>query len=120
MTFFFFLKGIRPGSWRTKNIAIGGTSLVNINFVNIANQVKFIDTLKYYQQSSSVLVATMKNEKFKKCSFEDREWILNYLSSGKGIIPYEMIKRFDTLDITIPEDADFFLPHHFYSSLINK
>ena len=106
--FFFFLKGIRPGSWRTKNISIGGTNLVNINFANIANQVKFIDTLKYYQQSSSVLVATMKNEKFKKCFFEDREWILNYLSSGKGIIPYEMIKRFDTLDITIPEDADFF------------
>ena len=62
---------------------------------------------------------TKLNEKFKKCSFEDRQWILNYLSSGKGIIPYEMITRFDSLDITIPEDADFFLPHHFYSSLKN-
>ena len=30
-----------------------------------------------------------------------------------------MITRFDSLDTTIPEDADFFLPHHFYSSLKN-
>ena len=37
-----------------------------------------------------------------KCFFEDHEWILNYLSSGKGIILYEMITRFDSLDITIP------------------
>ena len=30
-----------------------------------------------------------------------------------------MITRFESLDITIPEDADFFLPHHFCSSLKN-
>ena len=35
-------------------------------------------------------------------SFEDHEWILNYLSSGKGIILYEIKTRFDSLDITIP------------------
>ena len=28
-----------------------------------------------------------------------------------------MITRFDSLEITISEDADFFLPHHFYLSL---
>ena len=28
-----------------------------------------------------------------------------------------MITRFDSLDITISEDADFFFPHHFYLSL---
>ena len=98
--FFFFLKGIRLGSWRTTNISIGATNLVNINFANIANQVKFVDTSKYYQQSISVLATTMTdqekqgtekecekfikndtklNKKYKKCSFEDREWILNYL-----------------------------------------
>ena len=37
--FFFFLKGLRLGSWRTRNISIEGTNLVNINFANIANQV---------------------------------------------------------------------------------
>ena len=30
-----------------------------------------------------------------------------------------MLTRFDSLDITIPENADFFLTHHFYSSLKN-
>ena len=47
----------------------------------------------------------MKNP---KSSFEDREYILNYLSSGNGITPYEMITRSDSLDITPPKDADFF------------
>ena len=37
--FFLFLKGLRLGSWRTRNISIEGTNLVNINFANIANQV---------------------------------------------------------------------------------
>ena len=57
--FFFFLKGLKLGSWRTRNISIGGTNLVNINLANIANQVKFTDTLKNYQQSLSVQVTTM-------------------------------------------------------------
>ena len=46
----------------------------------------------------------------------DREWVLDYLSSGKGVISYEMIQRFESLDIS-PEEGSFFLPHHFYSSL---
>ena len=41
---------------------------------------------------------------------------LNYLSMGKDNIPYEMITRYDSLDIT-PENGQFFLPHQFYSSL---
>ena len=40
---------------------------------------------------------------------------MGYLSLGKGVIPYEMIQRFDSLDIS-PEKG-FFLPHHFYSNL---
>ena len=58
------------------------------------------------------------NEKFNKCSYEDREWILNYLSSSKGAILYEMITRFDSLDIATKNNA-FFLPHHYYVSLKN-
>ena len=50
------------------------------------------------------------------CNKIDREWVLDYLPSGKGVIPYEMIQRCDSLDIS-PEKGSFFLPHHFYSSL---
>ena len=56
------------------------------------------------------------NFKFQKCSDVDQEWILNYLSSGKGVIPYKIITRYNSLDITL-ENGVFFLPHHFYSSL---
>ena len=126
--FFFFLKGSRLGVWRTRNNSIGGTYLINLNFGNIIDQIKFIDTLKYYKQSLSVLASTMTeqekesirnecekfikndqklNKKFYKCTIEDREWILNYLFSGKGVIPYEMITRFDLLDIA-PENDVFF------------
>ena len=55
-------------------------------------------------------------KKFNECTEEDQEWVLTYLSSGKGVIPYEMITRFDSLDIS-PEENQFFLPHQFYSSL---
>ena len=35
---------------------------------------------------------------------------------GKDNIPYGMMTRHDSLDIT-PENGQFFLPHQFYSSL---
>ena len=41
--------------------------------------------------------------------------MLDCLSSGKGTIPYELITEFDSLNIA-PE-KEFFLPHHFYSSM---
>ena len=98
----------------------------------------FIDTIKYFQQSLSVLANTMTdkkkqcvktecktfiikdtklNKRFKECSFNNQEWVLNYLSSGKGFIPYKVINRFDSLDISPEEGLFFFLPHHFYLSL---
>ena len=49
--FFFVLKGIRLCIWRTKQLNIWST-----NLTIIGNQVKFIDTMKYYQQSLSSLV----------------------------------------------------------------
>ena len=62
LIFFSFLKGLHLGSRRTRNITIRGTNLLDINFANIANQVKFIDTIKYYQQSLAVLAGTMTNQ----------------------------------------------------------
>ena len=125
--FLFFLKGLR----------LGALNLSDINFAKISDQVKFIDMYKYYQQSLSVLASTMNNEerlsvrkecekfikkdpklrlKFQACSTVDQEWILNYLSSGKEFVPYEMITRYDLLDIA-PEKDSFFLLHYFHSSL---
>ena len=56
------------------------------------------------------------SKKFKLCTKQDHEWVLNYLATGKITIPYEIITRYNSLDIS-SEDCNFFLPHHFYSSL---
>ena len=55
-------------------------------------------------------------KKHLSCTEEEQKRILNYLSTGKGIVPYESITRYDSLDI-IPENGQFFLPHKFYSSI---
>ena len=60
--FFFFLKDLCPGSWTPTNITSSGIQLLNKNFTNIANQVKFVDTKRYYQQSLAVLASTMTEQ----------------------------------------------------------
>lgn len=51
------------------------------------------------------------NQKFLSYSQTDQEWVLDYLLSGKGTIPYEMISRFDSLDKVLEEE--FFPLKHF-------
>ena len=53
---------------------------------------------------------------FNASTEKDQELVLNYLSTEKGTIPYKMITRYDFLDIS-PEQDNFFLLHHFYSSV---
>ena len=57
--FFFFLKGIRLSVWKTNDVSIGGSNLTNINYANIGEQIKFIDTMKYYQQGLTKLAESM-------------------------------------------------------------
>ena len=47
---------------------------------------------------------------------KDEEWVLDYLSSGKGMISYQMITDFNSLEIK-PEHGGFFKHSDFYSSL---
>ena len=131
--FFLFLKGLRPSVWETADINIGGKDPTNINFAIIQNQLRFIDTIKYYQQSLANLASSMtdieranvrKNcrrflsEKLMFLIDKDKAWVLDYLSSGKGKIPYQMITDFDSLK-KIPKE-DFFQKKDFYSELKEK
>lgn len=59
---FLFLKGIRPSVWETTEIAIGGRNPTDVNFAIIRNQVRFIDTVKYFQQSLGSLADSMTDE----------------------------------------------------------
>ena len=47
---FFVVKDVRLCVWRTKQLNIGGMNLTNVQYANIGNEVKFVDTIKYYQQ----------------------------------------------------------------------
>ena len=57
--FFLSLKGIRPSVWETTDISIGGENPTDVNFAIIKNQVRFIDTIKYFQQSLGSLADSM-------------------------------------------------------------
>ena len=129
--FFLVLKGLRPTVWRTQDISIGRRNPSNVNFAIIRNQVKFIDTVKYFQQSLGNLANSMTNEEqqnFRRTcrnfisnrlmflTEENKKWVLDYLCSGKGMIPYQMVKKIHSLDIK-PEDGDFFDHESFYSTL---
>ena len=59
--FFFFLQGFRPTVWETTDIKIGAKNASNINFAVIGNQVRFIDTIKYFQQSLANLASSMND-----------------------------------------------------------
>ena len=132
--FFFFLKGIRPTVWETTQIKIGVKNTSNINFALIGSQVRFIHTIKYFQESLSNLGASMTRAEKEnlKINFErvlayrlfycndlaEREWILDYLASSKETIPYQIITKLDSLSKT--PDSDFFDRESFYSTLREK
>ena len=48
----------------------------------------------------------------------DQNWILNYLSIGKGVVPYEKIKSYRSLNSK--PDGEFFNMIGFYNSFKNK
>ena len=134
--FFFLIKVLRAGVWKTRDITKGGKNPTDINFASIDNQVQFIDTIKYFQQSLGghagsltssektkirrqshlFLVSNPKtHQHFVSLSKEDQEWVLDYLSTGKGVIPYQLITDFDLLNIS--PRKEFFDKYLFYSSL---
>ena len=127
---------MRPTIWETTDINIGGKNTTDINFAIIREQIRFIDTVKYYQQSLANLASSMTEieqqnvrKNFKRllsyrlmfCNEEQEKWVLDYLTSRKGIIPYQMITNFDSLKLTSKDD-DFFEKKatDFYSSLKEK
>ena len=57
-------------------------------------------------------------EKLMFLTDEDEAWVLDYLSSGKGMVPYQMITDFDSLK-KVPKE-DFFQKNDFYSELKEK
>ena len=108
-----------------KDLNFGGNNLTNISFGNIWNEIKFIDTLKYYQKSLGELASTLTEtekssvkklatqflnqhyyfgEIWKYLSNAQKTKILDIISEGKGIIPFEKIVNMHSLFST-PENG---------------
>ena len=68
---------MRAGSWRTRDISIGGRNPTDINFANIGNQIAFIDTIKYFQPSLAFLAKRMTGEEKKTIKIGCKKFILN-------------------------------------------
>ena len=59
---FFLTKGYRTTSWCTKDSNVGGTILTHINYGNVVGEIKFIDTLEYYQKRLGELALTLSED----------------------------------------------------------
>ena len=49
-------------AWCSKELNVGGTNLTHANYGNISNEIKLIDSLKFYQRSLSELSSTLTEE----------------------------------------------------------
>ena len=124
---FYMVKGYRSSCWGTKDLNMGGTNLTNVNFANISDQVKIIDTLKYYQTTLANLASTADefeksnikkniqqffenrnyfNQVWKSLKQENRDKILDLIAEGKGIMPYE--KVLDAKSLLPKPEQDFY------------
>ena len=109
---YFFMKAYIASAWCSESLQIGGSNLTQINYANITGEIKFIDPLKSYKKSLAYLASTLYDEEIttvKKLTerfFHERyyfstvwpylnskkkEGILEIVSEGKGVIPYEII-----------------------------
>ena len=110
--------------------------MTHINFSNITGEKKFIGSLKYYQKSLAELASTLSDEektavkKLTEQFFNQRyyfssvwpylnskkkEKVLDIVSEGKGVIPYELIKGMESFFLT-PEN-EFWEKTEFFSEL---
>ena len=119
-----------------KELNFGGNNLTHANFVNVSNEIKLIDSLKFYQRSSGELSLTLTleekaavkslAEKFLNehyhfptvwpfLSINKKNKILEIIAQEKGVIPYEIIV--DMESFFIKPDKDFLEKTEFFSEL---
>ena len=58
----YFLKSYIAPAWCSKELNIRGNNVTQANFGNIGNEIKLIDSLKFYQKSLGELSSTLTSE----------------------------------------------------------
>ena len=130
------MKTYIASAWCSKALNIGGNNLTQANFGNKSGEIRLIDSLKFCQRSLSELSSTLTDEEkiaVKKLaekflnehfyfstvspylSLKKKEKILEIISEGKGIIPYELIV--DMESFYIKPETDFWEKTEFFSEL---
>ena len=127
--------------WQIKGVSLLGSGLANLKSYTIGKHIKFMDSIKYYQQPLSKLASSPNSEGrsrirslfleylehvhpyyskfFMSWPKEDTVFVLEYLASGKVCFPYEIVTGFNSL-LRVPEDSDFWPIESFYSRLKDK
>ena len=86
MIYFIFWKTFVATAWCTKDVNVGGNHLTQVNYGNIQNETKLINSLKFYQKSLAELSSTMTDEEKKTVKniavklFKFTWLFLNYLA----------------------------------------
>ena len=130
------MKTYIASAWCSKALNVGATNLTQANFGKISDEIRLINFLKFYQRSLGELSSTLTDEEkiaVKKLaekflnehfyfsnvwpylSFKKKEKILEIISEGKGIIPYEIIVDMESFFIK-PEN-EFWEKSEFFSEL---
>ena len=134
---FYYLKAYIASTSCSKKLNIGGTNFTHVNYGIIDNEIKLIDSLKYYQKSLADLSSTLTPEekravvKVTKQFFNQhyyfstvwpnltlklQEKILDIVTSGKGITCYELIVDMKSL-LLMPDDEQFWNKTELFSEL---
>ena len=56
------MKTYVASAWCSKEVNVGGNHLTQANYGSINNEIKLIDSLKYYQKNLSQLSSTMMTQ----------------------------------------------------------
>ena len=119
---YYFIKDYIASAWCSKELSIGRINLTHINFSNITGEIKFIDSLKYYQKNLAELASTSSEEEITEVkklteqfflqhyyfstaylNSKKKEKILDILEEGKDVISYQVNINLESFFLT-PED----------------
>ena len=94
------MKGLRASFWRTKDILIEGKNPTDINFTTIGNQVRFIDSIKYFQQSLGGLASSLTSSEKTEIR---KQYHSFFIKTAKAIFKiFEIKSRRSILDTRVP------------------
>ena len=60
---YYIIKAYIASAWCSKSLNNADTNLTQVNFGNIAGEIKLIDTLEFCQKSPADLASTLSDEK---------------------------------------------------------